>query len=341
MDTIHPWNPHELPPAYYRPDVSSLDCFQFLNRNNTSSRSTTWTIFYAMGKKISIWLVDWFWQSILCVSWQFLITYATRTQNQVLTANCFCNPCTATKGGWLNHWLTTAVVASISQQLKVSVRFDSISIVSITVLSFLSFFRLSWSQYNSTIICIFWSLGRFASIISSYHCSAVVPTSGQLELSQQPALLIATCAGSQNINILTLKRSWLSELRSQFSKTSKMTFCMTQSVKVVVEEVWLSTKLWLSTNKQPKSCWSPKEQKSEYVLPQTNRIVLVSQRTTIPRIQTPSLQRHWERLKRRSRRRRKPSRKRSGSPMLVITPDKDKDKKEAQLIVASMVVTLV
>ena len=154
---------------------------------------------------------------------------------------------------------------------QVSVRFDPNSIVSITVLSFLRFFRLSWSQYNSTIICIFWSLGRFASIISSYHCSAVVPTSGQLELSQQPALLIATCAGSQNIIILSLKRSWLSELRSQFSKTSKMTFCMTQSVKVVVEEVWLSTKLWLSTNKQPKSCWSPKEQKSEYVLPQTNK----------------------------------------------------------------------
>merc|ERR1711962_260503 len=54
--------------------------------------------------------------------------------------------------------------------------------------------------------------------------------------SQQPAVLIATCAGSQNINILRLKRSWLSKLRSQFSKTSKMTFCMTQSVKVVVEE---------------------------------------------------------------------------------------------------------
>ena len=147
----------------------------FTLNDNTSSRSTRWTIFYATDKKISIW----FWQSILCVSWQSKITYATCPQNRVLKANCFCNPCTATKGGWLNHWLTTAVVASISQ---VSVRFDPNSIFRTTVLSFLSFFRLSWSQYNSTIICIFWSLGRLASIISSCHCTAVVPTSGQLEL---------------------------------------------------------------------------------------------------------------------------------------------------------------
>ena len=146
---------------------------------------------------------------------------------------------------------------------QVSVPFDPNSIVRTTVLSFLSFFRLSWSHYNSTIICIFWSLGRLASIISSCHCSAVVPTSGQLELSQQPALLIATCAGSQNIIILSLKRSWLSELRSQFSKTSKMTFCMTQSVKVVVEEVRFWAKLRLSTNRKSELCSFHKEQKSD------------------------------------------------------------------------------
>ena len=176
-----------------------------------------------------------------------MITYATYTQNQVLTANCFCNRCTASKGGWLNHYCSSRRNFTTTQ---VSVRFNPNSTVRITVLSFLSFFRLSWSQYNSTIICIFWSLGRFASIISSCHCSAVVPTSGQLELSQQPALLIATCAGSQNINIFRLKRSWLSGLRSEFCKMSKMTFCMTQSVKVVVEEVRLWAKLLWSRKKQ-------------------------------------------------------------------------------------------
>ena len=98
-----------------------------------------------------------------------MITYAAYTQNQVLTANCFCNPCTATKGGWLNHYCSSRRNFTTTQ---VSVRFNPNSTVRITVLSFLSFFRLSWSQYNSTIICIFWSLERFASIISSFHCSA-------------------------------------------------------------------------------------------------------------------------------------------------------------------------
>ena len=197
-----------------------------------------------------------------------MITYAAYTQNQVLTANCFCNPCTATKGGWLNHYCSSRRNFTTTQ---VSVRFDPNSFVRITVRSFLSFFGLPWSQYNSTIICIFWSLERFASIISSFHCSAVVPTSGQLELSQQPALLIATCAGSTNINIFRQKRSWLSELRSKFCKMSKMTFCMTQSVKVVVEEVRLWAKLRWSRKKQSELCGYHKEQKSECVLQQTNK----------------------------------------------------------------------
>ena len=193
-----------------------------------------------MDKKISIWFcLTVNFVGLLIVPDYLCYVYSEPGFNSKL----FLQPVHCDKRGLaqsLAHYCSSRLNFTTTQ---LSVRFDPNSFVRITVLSFLSFFGLPWSQYNSTIICIFWSLGRFASIISSYHCSAVVPTSGQLELSQQPALLIATCAGSQNINILRLKRSWLSKLRSQFSKTSKMTFCMTQSVKVVVEEVRLWAKL--------------------------------------------------------------------------------------------------
>ena len=219
-----------------------------------------------MDKKISIWFcLTVNFVCLLIVHDYLCYVYSEPGFNSKL----FLQPVHCDKRGLaqsLAHYCSSRLNFTTTQ---VSVRFDPNSFVRITVLSFLRFFGHPWSQYNSTIICIFWSLGRFASIISSFHCSAVVPTSGQL--SQQPALLIATCAGSQNINIFRLKRSWLSKLRSKFCKMSKMTFCMTQSVKVVVEEVRLWAKLRWSRKKQSELCGYHKEQKSECVLQQTNK----------------------------------------------------------------------